>query len=34
VAVLLADAEIERPVAAVLSGGNFDMDRLGSWLTR
>jgi len=34
VAALLADAEIERPVAAVLSGGNVDMDRLGSWLTR
>jgi threonine dehydratase len=32
VAALLADAEIERPVAAVLSGGNVDMDRLGSWL--
>jgi len=34
VAALLADAEIERPVAAVLSGGNVDMDQLGSWLTR
>jgi threonine dehydratase len=34
VAALLADAEIERPVAAVLSGGNLDLDRLGSWLTR
>ena len=34
VAALLADAEIERPVAAVLTGGNVDMDRLGSWLTR
>jgi threonine dehydratase len=34
VAALLADPEIERPVAAVLSGGNVDMDRLGSWLTR
>ncbi len=34
VAALLADAEIERPVAAVLSGGNADLDRLGSWLTR
>jgi threonine dehydratase len=34
VATLLADAEIERPVAAILSGGNVDMDRLGSWLTR
>jgi threonine dehydratase len=33
VAVLLADAEIERPVAAVLSGGNVDLDRLGSWLS-
>jgi threonine dehydratase len=33
VAALLADAEIERPVAAVLSGGNVDLDRLGSWLT-
>jgi threonine dehydratase len=34
VAALLADTEIERPVGAVLSGGNVDMDRLGSWLTR
>jgi threonine dehydratase len=34
VAALLADAEIERPVAVVLTGGNVDMDRLGSWLTR
>ena len=34
VAALLADAEIERPVAAVLSGGNVDMDRLASWLSR
>jgi len=34
VAALLADAEIERPVAAVLSGGNVDIDRLGSWLIR
>jgi threonine dehydratase len=34
VAALLADTEIERPVAAVLSGGNVDMDRLASWLTR
>ena len=34
VAALLADAEIERPVAAVLTGGNVDMDRLASWLTR
>jgi threonine dehydratase len=34
VAALLADAEIERPVAAVLTGGNVDLDRLGSWLTR
>jgi threonine dehydratase len=34
VAVLLADAEIERPVAAVLTGGNVDIDRLGSWLIR
>ena len=34
VATLLADAEIERPVGAILSGGNVDMDRLGSWLTR
>jgi len=34
VAALLADPEIERPVAAVLSGGNVDMDRLGSWFTR
>jgi len=33
VAALLADPEIERPVAAVLSGGNVDMDRLGSWLS-
>jgi threonine dehydratase len=34
VAALLADADIERPVAAVLSGGNVDIDRLGLWLTR
>jgi threonine dehydratase len=34
VAALLADAEIERPVAAVLTGGNVDIDRLGSWLIR
>jgi threonine dehydratase len=34
VAALLADDDIERPVAAVLSGGNVDIDRLGSWLTR
>ena len=34
VAALLADAEIERPMAAVLSGGNVDIDRLGSWLIR
>jgi threonine dehydratase len=34
VAALLGDAEIERPVAAVLSGGNVDVDRLGSWLSR
>jgi threonine dehydratase len=34
VAALLADPEIERPVAAVLSGGNVDIDRLGSWLSR
>jgi threonine dehydratase len=34
VATLLADAEIERPVGAILSGGNVDMDRLGAWLTR
>jgi threonine dehydratase len=34
VAALLADTEIERPVVAVLSGGNIDIDRLGSWLTR
>ena len=34
VAALLADAEIERPVAAILTGGNVDMDRLASWLTR
>jgi threonine dehydratase len=34
VAALLADVEIEHPVAAVLTGGNVDMDRLGSWLTR
>jgi threonine dehydratase len=33
-AALLADAQIERPVAAVLTGGNVDMDRLGSWLSR
>jgi threonine dehydratase len=34
VAALMADGEIERPVAAVLTGGNVDIDRLGSWLTR
>jgi len=34
VAALLADPQIERPVAAVLSGGNVDIDRFGSWLTR
>jgi threonine dehydratase len=34
VAALLADVEIERPVVAVLSGGNFDMDRLAAWLSR
>jgi threonine dehydratase len=34
VAALLADGEIERPVAAVLSGGNVDMDRRAGWLTR
>jgi threonine dehydratase len=34
VAALLADADIERPVAAVLSGGNVDIDRLATWLTR
>jgi threonine dehydratase len=34
VAALLADDDIERPVAAVLSGGNVDIDRLGSWFTR
>jgi len=32
VAALLADAAIERPVVAVLSGGNVDGGRLGSWL--
>jgi threonine dehydratase len=32
VAALLADPAIERPVAAVLSGGNVDGHRLGGWL--
>ena len=32
VAALLADPDIERPVAVILSGGNVDIDRLGSWL--
>lgn len=34
VAALLADPAIERPVAAIVSGGNLDLDRLASWLTR
>jgi threonine dehydratase len=34
VAALLADPEIERPVAAVLSGGNVDVDRVAAWLTQ
>ncbi len=34
VAALLADDDLERPVAAVLSGGNVDIDRLGLWVTR
>ena len=34
VAALLADPEIERPVAAILSGGNVDVDRVAAWLTR
>jgi len=32
VATLLADPTIERPVVAVLSGGNLDGRRLGAWL--
>jgi threonine dehydratase len=32
VAVLLADTAIERPVVAVLSGGNVDGPRLAAWL--
>src|SRR2546428_8594884 len=32
VATLLADPAIERPVVAVLSGGNLDGRRLGAWL--
>jgi threonine dehydratase len=32
VAAVLADADIERPVAAVLTGGNADAQRLGAWL--
>jgi threonine dehydratase len=31
-AVLLADPAIERPVVAILSGGNVDGPRLGAWL--
>ena len=34
VAALLADPAIERPVVAVLSGGNLDGRRLGAWLAR
>jgi threonine dehydratase len=34
VAALLADPEIERPVAAILSGGNVDVDRLAGWISR
>ena len=33
VAALLADPAVERPVVAVLSGGNVDGHRLGAWLT-
>ena len=32
VTVLLADPAIERPVVAILSGGNLDRQRLGAWL--
>ena len=32
VAALLADPAIERPVAAILTGGNVDGPRLGAWL--
>jgi threonine dehydratase len=32
VAALLADPAIERPVAAILTGGNVDGHRLGAWL--
>ena len=32
VASLLLDAAVERPVVAVLSGGNVDGPRLGAWL--
>src|SRR3984893_12538923 len=34
VAALLADPAIERPVVAILSGGNLDGQRLGAWLAR
>ena len=33
VAALLADSAIERPVAAILTGGNVDGHRLGGWLS-
>ena len=32
VAALMADATLERPVVAILSGGNVDAVRLGAWL--
>ena len=31
-AALLADPAIERPVVAILSGGNIDRQRLAAWL--
>ncbi|TMF58190.1 MAG: pyridoxal-phosphate dependent enzyme [Chloroflexi bacterium] len=34
VAALAADSEIQRPVVAVLTGGNLDGQRLSSWLGR
>ena len=32
VASLLSDLNIERPVVAILSGGNIDGQRLSTWL--
>jgi len=32
VAALVADPTIERPVVAILSGGNLDGQRLAAWL--